>query len=81
MLRQLLKESGVRDPPLILPDGCVVDGVHRLELARMLGLAEARSGSSTWPSRARTATECSSRLRGRLSMPTGGASTPCRSGG
>ena len=40
MLRQLLKESGVRDPLLILPDGRVVDGVHRLELARMLGLAE-----------------------------------------
>jgi len=28
MLRQLLKESGVRDPLLILPDGRVVDGVH-----------------------------------------------------
>ena len=40
MLRQLLKESGVRDPLLVLPDGRVVDGVHRLELARMLGLAE-----------------------------------------
>ena len=40
MLRQLLKESGVRDPLLILPDGRVVDGVHRLELARALGLTE-----------------------------------------
>ena len=40
MLRQLLKESGVRDPVLILPDGRVVDGVHRLELARLLGLPE-----------------------------------------
>ena len=40
MLRQLLKESGVRDPLLILPDGRVVDGVHRLELARLLGLPE-----------------------------------------
>ena len=40
MLRQLLKESGVRDPLLVLPDGRVVDGVHRLELARALGLSE-----------------------------------------
>jgi ParB-like chromosome segregation protein Spo0J len=40
MLRQLLRESGVRDPLLILPDGRVIDGVHRLELARALGLAE-----------------------------------------
>jgi hypothetical protein len=40
MLRQLLKESGVRDPLLILPDGRVVDGVHRLELARAFGLTE-----------------------------------------
>jgi hypothetical protein len=40
MLRQLLKESGVRDPLLILPDGRVVDGVHRLELARALSLTE-----------------------------------------
>jgi hypothetical protein len=40
MLRQLLNESGVRDPLLILPDGRVVDGVHRLELARILGLPE-----------------------------------------
>jgi hypothetical protein len=40
MLRQLRKESGVRDPLLILPDGRVVDGVHRLELARVLDLPE-----------------------------------------
>src|SRR5581483_1121741 len=40
MLRQLLKESGVRDPLLVLPDGRVLDGVHRLELARALGLTE-----------------------------------------
>jgi hypothetical protein len=40
MLRQLLRESGVRDPLLTLPDGGVVDGVHRLELARLLGLPE-----------------------------------------
>lgn len=40
MLRQLLKESGVRDPFLVLPDGRVLDGVHRLELARALGLTE-----------------------------------------
>jgi hypothetical protein len=40
MLRQLLKESGVRDPLLVLPDGRVLDGVHRLDLARALGLTE-----------------------------------------
>jgi ParB-like chromosome segregation protein Spo0J len=40
MLRQLLQESGVRDPLLILPDGRVIDGVHRLELAQALGLGE-----------------------------------------
>ena len=40
MLKHLLKESGVREPLLILPGGQVVDGVHRLALARVLGLAE-----------------------------------------
>jgi ParB-like chromosome segregation protein Spo0J len=40
MLRHLMKESGVREPLLILPGGQVVDGVHRLALARALGLAE-----------------------------------------
>jgi hypothetical protein len=40
MLRQLLKESGVRDPLLVLPDSRVLDGVHRLKLARALGLTE-----------------------------------------
>jgi hypothetical protein len=40
MLKHLLKESGVREPLLILPGGQVVDGVHRLVLARALGLAE-----------------------------------------
>ncbi len=40
MLTHLLKESGVREPLLILPGGQVVDGVHRLALARALGLAE-----------------------------------------
>jgi ParB-like chromosome segregation protein Spo0J len=40
MLQHLLKESGVREPLLILPGGQVVDGVHRLALARALGLAE-----------------------------------------
>jgi hypothetical protein len=40
ILQQLVKESGVREPLLVLPDGRVVDGVHRLELARVLGLPE-----------------------------------------
>jgi ParB-like chromosome segregation protein Spo0J len=40
MLKHLLKESGVREPLLILPGGQVVDGVHRLALARALGLTE-----------------------------------------
>jgi ParB-like chromosome segregation protein Spo0J len=40
ILQHLVKESGVREPLLILPDGRVVDGVHRLELAKALGLAE-----------------------------------------
>jgi hypothetical protein len=40
ILQHLLKESGVREPLLVLPDGQVVDGVHRLELAKALGLPE-----------------------------------------
>ena len=52
MLRQLLKESGVRDPLLILPDGCVVDGVHRLELARVLDLPEVPVRVVSLPERA-----------------------------
>jgi hypothetical protein len=40
ILQQLVKESGVREPLLVLPDGRVVDGVHRLELAKALGLPE-----------------------------------------
>ena len=81
MLRQLLQESGVRDPLLVLPDGRVMDGVHRLELGGCWAWRRSRSGSSTWPSRARTAIACSSRPRGRPSMPAGGASTPRISGG
>jgi hypothetical protein len=40
ILRDLVKESGVREPLLVLPDGQVVDGAHRLELAKALGLPE-----------------------------------------
>jgi hypothetical protein len=40
ILRHLVKESGVREPLLVLPDGQVVDGAHRLELAKALGLPE-----------------------------------------
>jgi hypothetical protein len=40
ILQHLVRESGVREPLLILPDGQVVDGVHRLELAKALGLPE-----------------------------------------
>lgn len=40
ILQHLVKESGVREPLLILPDGQVVDGAHRLELAKALGLTE-----------------------------------------
>jgi ParB-like nuclease domain len=40
ILQQLVKESGVREPLLVLADGQVVDGVHRLELAKILGLPE-----------------------------------------
>ena len=40
ILHHLVQESGVREPLLILPDGQVVDGVHRLELAKALGLPE-----------------------------------------
>jgi len=53
MLRHLLKESGVREPFLVLPDGQVVDGVHRLELARSLGLAEVPVRVLTVPARLR----------------------------
>ena len=40
ILQHLVRESGVREPLLILPDGQVVDGVHRLELAKGSGLPE-----------------------------------------
>jgi ParB-like chromosome segregation protein Spo0J len=40
ILQHLVRESGVREPLLVLPDGQVVDGVHRLELAKALGLPE-----------------------------------------
>jgi hypothetical protein len=40
ILQHLVRESGVREALLILPDGQVVDGVHRLELAKALGLPE-----------------------------------------
>ncbi|MGH7358548.1 MAG: ParB/RepB/Spo0J family partition protein, partial [Candidatus Rokuibacteriota bacterium] len=40
ILQHLVKESGVREPLLVLPDGQVVDGGHRLELAKALGLPE-----------------------------------------
>jgi hypothetical protein len=40
ILQQLVKESGVREPLLVLADGRIVDGVHRLELAKALGLPE-----------------------------------------
>jgi ParB-like chromosome segregation protein Spo0J len=40
ILQHLVRESGVREPLFILPDGQVVDGVHRLELAKALGLPE-----------------------------------------
>jgi ParB-like chromosome segregation protein Spo0J len=40
ILQHLVRESGVREPLLVLPDGQVVDGVHRLELAKVLGLPE-----------------------------------------
>ncbi len=40
ILQQLVKESGVREPLLVLADGQVVDGVHRLELAKILGLPD-----------------------------------------
>ncbi len=40
ILQHLVRESGVREPLLILPDGQVVDGLHRLELAKALGLPE-----------------------------------------
>jgi hypothetical protein len=40
ILQHLVRESGVREPLLILPDGQVVDGMHRLELAKALGLPE-----------------------------------------
>jgi ParB/Sulfiredoxin domain len=51
MLKHLLKESGVREPLLILPDGQVVDGVHRLALARALGLAEVPVRVLRWSAR------------------------------
>jgi hypothetical protein len=38
-LRQDIARHGVRTPLTILPDGDVIDGGHRLELARELGLA------------------------------------------
>jgi hypothetical protein len=40
ILQHLVRESGVRESLLVLPDGQVVDGVHRLELAKALGLPE-----------------------------------------
>jgi hypothetical protein len=40
ILQHLVKESGVREPLLVLPDGQVVDGTHRLELAKALALPE-----------------------------------------
>jgi hypothetical protein len=40
ILQHLVSESGVREPLLVLPDGQVVDGTHRLELAKGLGLPE-----------------------------------------
>jgi hypothetical protein len=40
ILRHLVKESGVREALLVLPDGQVIDGAHRLELAKALDLPE-----------------------------------------
>jgi hypothetical protein len=40
ILQHLVKESGVREALLVLPDGQVVDGRHRFELAKGLRLPE-----------------------------------------
>jgi ParB-like chromosome segregation protein Spo0J len=55
MLKHLLKESGIREPLLVLPGGQVVDGVHRLALARALGLAEVPVRVLRLPARLREA--------------------------
>ena len=51
ILRHLVKEAGVREPLLVLPDGQVVDGAHRLELARALALPEVPVRVLTVPKR------------------------------
>jgi ParB-like chromosome segregation protein Spo0J len=53
ILQHLVKESGVREPLLVLPGGQVVDGMHRLELARTLGLPEVPVRVLTVPERLR----------------------------
>jgi hypothetical protein len=53
ILRHLLKESGVREALLVLPDGQVVDGAHRLELSKALDLPEVPVRVLTVPKRLR----------------------------
>jgi ParB-like chromosome segregation protein Spo0J len=53
ILRHLIKESGVREPLLVLPDGQVIDGAHRLELAKALALPEVPVRVLTVPTRLR----------------------------
>jgi ParB/Sulfiredoxin domain len=40
LLWRLIREAGIRDALLVLPDGQVVDGVHRLEAARALNISD-----------------------------------------